>query len=56
MRLFRIASLGYRQHPELAAGASLALAYDARTFAVDAGPAAAYAPRLVNLPVPASLP
>jgi hypothetical protein len=48
---------GAQQHPELSAdGQSLALSYDARTFATDGGPVDAFWPQLVILPVPASLP
>jgi hypothetical protein len=47
---------GGEQHPELAVGGGLVLSYDARTFTADAGAPAAFAPRLVTFPVPATLP
>lgn len=45
---------GAQQHPELARdpGAPLALTYEARTFAADAGSGAAFQPRLVAFAVP----
>jgi hypothetical protein len=48
---------GGQQHPELVTGTpDITLTYDARTFAADAGSAAAFWPRLVTIPVPAELP